>query len=194
MPAIPSLSKLPHKRHPGLQYFAMGFVVLLVGGASAYGASPPAGQMCPEGSYVIGFDAESNIVCSDVRRAEQPPPATEPAPRAPATAGGAPAAVPVAPATVPPAPPPAELAISGVEPKWAVFGTDEVTVTVSGSGFQPGAEVVFAGGAYPASVNPAGTQLSATLPTRSLAIGAYAVTVRNAAGGKATRKRALEIY
>ena len=25
---------------------------------------PPAGQVCPQGSWVIGFDNESNILCS----------------------------------------------------------------------------------------------------------------------------------
>ncbi len=27
----------------------------------------PAGQMCPTGSYVIGFDPEGNIICSEAR-------------------------------------------------------------------------------------------------------------------------------
>ncbi len=42
--------------------------VLLMAGSLAVPrgihAAPPAGQMCPKGAYVIGFDAEGNIVCS----------------------------------------------------------------------------------------------------------------------------------
>lgn len=87
-----------------------------------------------------------------------------------------------------------ELTIAGVEPSAVVFGTREVAITVLGTGFNSGSIVIFEGVSYPASVNQAGTRLVATLPTRYLSIGPYAVTVSNGPGTKTTLRKAVEIF
>ncbi len=89
------------------------------------------------------------------------------------------------PATPNAAPPAAGLAISHIEPKSALYGSREVTITVHGSGFGPDSVIVFQGNSYSASVNPEGTQLVVTLPARDLAMGRYAVTVSNGGGRRA---------
>lgn len=162
---------------------------------------PPAGQMCPQGAYVIGFDAESNIVCSDIPTA--PPVLVVPAPAATAPATAQPAAAAsVAPTpaagtaapTVIYAPAVIELDIEDIEPSSVVYGKREMTVRIIGSGFGPGSIVRFQGQQVPATPNAAGTELTATLPTRDLSIGAYAITVENPGGARVTLKRAIEVY
>lgn len=194
---------------------------------------PPAGQMCPPGSYVIGFDAAANIVCSGIcgngvvdageacddgnraggdgcspacqaeaaaaaagaaAAASQAPPEA-PAPAPAAAADAAPAAPPpaqaaeqAAPAAVP------ELSIEDVEPSSVVWGTRELTITVIGAGFAPGSVVLFNGSTYEPAVDPSGTRLTVTLPTRDLPLGRYAVTVSDGAGQQDTLKRALVVY
>ena len=173
---------------------------------------PPAGQVCPQGSWVIGFDNESNILCSEacgnrvlnngeacddgnttngdgcsamcqsetpvtVKREEviavEPPPAP-PASTAPALA---------------------QPVISKIKPSTVVFGSREVTITISGSGFTSGTTVLFKGASYtPSSVNQAGTELNVTLATRQLTIGRHAITVSNGSGMEITKKKGLTVF
>jgi cysteine-rich repeat protein len=183
--------------------------------------NPPAGQVCPPGSFVIGFDAESNILCSGICgngvldsgeacddgntvagdgcsascRFESPAGAGQ---QAGVTAVPPPASTPTPPA--PPAPAPAaapaavQLALADVEPSSAVYGVREVTVAISGSGFTGDTTVLFNGQTYTPTVNPAGTELRVTLATRGLAIGRYAITVSDGAERTATLKKGLEIF
>jgi hypothetical protein len=185
-------------------------------------ARPPAGQMCPDGAHVIGFDAEANIVCSEAQESEilpapesagaaieegckencQSVEAVSPAPIAtqsePAetvsTAATAPIAAQAEPVETVSTAADIGLAITGVEPKSALYGARKVTLTVSGTGFGADSVVKFGGSSYSPSVNQAGTRLEVTVPTRDLSIGNYALTVSNGPGMEATRKKALVIY
>ena len=171
---------------------------------------PPANQMCPEGAYVIGFDAGANIICSQAGSVEDPPPIESTVEAAAASeerchgncqameAEGEVAteaiATQAAPAELSSASDEPGPAITGVEPKSALYGSSRVTLTVSGTGFNAETIVKFAGSSYSPSVNQAGTRLEVTVPIRDLAMGNYALTVSNGPGMEATRKRALVIY
>lgn len=182
---------------------------------SGAGNRAPAGQVCPQGSFVIGFDAESNILCSamcgngilDAGEACDDGNAvagdgcsascrTEAAAAqgnmAVVAAEAAPAAAPASPA--PGAVSGASLAIDSVKPWSVAYGTRELTITVRGSGFTSTSVIVFQGTRYPASVNQEGTQLVATVRTRELGMGSYALTVSNGAGVEHTLRKALEVY
>ncbi|NOR20069.1 MAG: hypothetical protein GQ538_08295 [Xanthomonadales bacterium] len=87
-----------------------------------------------------------------------------------------------------------EPVITGMKPSKLVYGARELAITVSGSGFHADSVIIFNGSKYSPSVNQTGTQLKVTIPTRTLNIGAYAITVSNGPGMETTRKRALEIY
>ena len=170
----------------------------------------PAGQVCATGSYVIGFDSESNIICTETCGNGVINPGetcddgnTESGDSCPATcqseavqpegaevgvaAKAIPAAASVSPSVTNPI-------ISDVKPSKATLGTRELTIKVNGTGFHISSVIIFNGERYSTSVNQAGTQLSATIPTRSLSIGPYAITVSNGPGMEGTLKRALEIY
>jgi cysteine-rich repeat protein len=234
-------------------FIRTGFsIVLLAAAASVAQAAEAegafaalAGQMCPEGSYVIGFDADARIVCSascgngvlnDGESCDdgntkpgdgcsaicQQESEASPGSAAPAAAAGAAASASsptdvtpagadtaTAPATEPAAAaaPIAretaaedtadsvpELAITDLDPSWVVFGKAEVTVTITGSGFEDGSVVRFEGSSYTPAVSPDGTELEVTLRTRDLSIGRYPVTVTNPDGGQATLKKAVVIY
>lgn len=170
----------------------------------------PAGQMCPEGSFVIGFDSESNIICSEASengvlnvvengdggKAEIGDDCTGPCQSEEVDTKGvdeeiAAKNIPADPGIIPSTP---ELSISDVEPSSVVFGTREVEVTVSGTGFIAGSVIVVAGKKYSPSVNQAGTRLVVTINTPDLSIGPYAVTVSNGPGVENTLRKALEIY
>lgn len=56
-------SRLNHLFLSGLAAFFMGASSLAL---SETGSPGLAGQVCPQGSYVIGFDSSGNILCSDV--------------------------------------------------------------------------------------------------------------------------------
>ena len=172
---------------------------------------PPAGQVCPHGSFVIGFDNESNILCSgtcgngvlDSREAcddgdmtsgdgcsatcQSETPTT--VQREEETAAEQPAAL-----TASAAPVVAQPVISKIKPATAVFGVDEVEVTIIGTRFTSETTVRFNGTTYTPSVNQAGTELTVTLATRQLTIGRHAITVSNGSGMEATLKKGLIIF
>ena len=79
-------------------------------------------------------------------------------------------------------------------PSSVLYGTRELTITVLGSGFSADSMIEFAGTTYTPSVNPEGTRLEATVATRDLTMGRYAVTVSNGSGVKTTLKKALVVY
>jgi cysteine-rich repeat protein len=171
---------------------------------------PPAGQKCPDGRNVIGFDAGGNIICSGdcgnavvdagescddgntvsgdgCSAACQPEEAGSYVPPArPAAETSSPA---VAAAGMPAGP-----VISDVEPTNVVYGKSGVTVTIEGAGFDGTSVVLFNGERYQTTVDPSGTRLTFRPETAGLTIGAYPITVRNGSGQEATRKRGLVIY
>jgi len=168
-----------------------------------------AGQMCPSGSFVTGFDAAGNIVCSQgcatdcqpgaaVSGAQQAAAVTTPAVAAATAATAAPAA---SAATATPAASTAAVSaatagpvISEIEPTSVLYGTRELALTVLGTGFNADSVVVFAGTTYTPSVNQDGTRLEVTVATRNLAMGRYAVTVSNGPERTSTLKQALVVY
>jgi cysteine-rich repeat protein len=173
-----------------------------------------AGQICPSGSFVIGFDAVGDILCSATCGNGVPNPGescddgntkggdgcsdncqSESAASATAAAAGA--------AAVPKEDPPTEaaakaaatgLVISDVEPSSVVYGTRELDITILGEGFHAGAVIEFAGTAYTPVVNPKGNRAEVTLTTRKLTLGAYALTISNPSGEKAILNKALVVY
>ena len=86
----------------------------------------------------------------------------------------------------------AGLVISDVEPSSVLYGTRELTITVLGSGFSADSMIEFAGTTYTPSVNHEGTRLEATVATRDLTMGRYAITVTSGSGVKTTLKKALD--
>ena len=172
--------------------------------------SAPAGQRCPSGTYVIGFDSETNIICSHTcgngvvdqgetcddgnRAGGDDCPSncqSEVAKPRKRVEENTEKAIPAE--TV--IPPDADsLVISDVTPSKQVFGTPELEITVSGTGFQPGTVILFDGKKYTPRVNQAGTRLEVTIPTGDLSIGPYTIKVSNGPGEEASLKRALEIF
>jgi cysteine-rich repeat protein len=169
-----------------------------------------AGQMCPNGSYVIGFDSAGNIVCTEacgngaLNTGEacddgntetgdgcsatcQPEGVNtdgdedEPVVETRATN----------PSSLPSIPNPV---ISDVEPSSVVWGTSEVAITVIGTGFNEESVIIFEGSTYKPVVNQAGTRLDITIVTANLNIGSYAIKVSNRSGLENTLKRALAVY
>jgi cysteine-rich repeat protein len=172
---------------------------------------PPAGQVCPQGSWVIGFDNESNILCSGTcgNRVLNNGEACD---DGNTTNGDGCSAMcqSETPATVkpeeviavepPPAPPAstalalAQPVISKIKPSTVVFGSREVTITISGTGFTSETAVLFNGTSYTPAVNQAGTELKVTLATRELEIGRHAITVSNGSGMEITKKKGLTVF
>jgi cysteine-rich repeat protein len=169
-----------------------------------------AGQMCPNGSHVIGFDSAGNIICTEAcgngvlnsgeacddgntetgdgcsatcqseavdKKSEKSAPIAQTIATNPGGSSSIPAPV-----------------ISGVEPRSVVWGTSELEITVSGTGFYEGSIIIFDGSTYKPVVNQAGTQLNVTIGTSSLDIGPHAIKVSNGPGLENTRKRALAVY
>ena len=156
-----------------------------------------AGQMCPSGSFVIGFDAAGDIVCSERCMTDCQPGATgtdtasketaaAPAAAATAAVAGSPTIAAAAPGAGP--------VISEIEPTSVLYGTPELRLTILGTGFNADSVVVFAGTTYDPTVNQEGTRLEVTLATRKLAMGRYAVTVSNGSELKSTHGKALVVY
>jgi len=189
-----------------LVLFSMNSSLLAAWGS----ARAPAGQMCAMGSYVIGFDAESNIICTEacgngvlnpgencddgnVENGDTCPSSCQSdVVKVMGADEGTTAEVAPASNSVPP--PSSEPMISDVKPSTLTFGSRELTIKISGSGFHAGSTILFNGTRYSPSVNQSGTQITVTLPTRELPIGRYAITVSNGTGMETTLKKALEIY
>jgi cysteine-rich repeat protein len=204
---------------PNYPYAQTADMLLTLGSAPA-APSSLAGQVCPPGSYVIGFDANGQLLCSEACgngilesgescddgnrvagdgcsancRREGESAAVIGAAGAGAGAAAAASSAEPPQAAVQAEEEPAGPVIDDVEPPSVVYGTREVTVTVIGSGFKPGSVIRFQGETYETSVNAAGTELVATLVTRNLVIGRYAITVYNGPGMETTLRKALAIY
>ena len=203
--------------------FLLPAIIMVFYGACALAADtpqsmtefrPPAGQVCPQGSSVIGFDNESNILCSETcgnhvlnngeacddgntmngdgcsALCQSETPATvkpeeviapEPPPALPANTAGTVISL-------------AQPVISKIKPSNIVFGSREVTVTISGTGFTSETTVLFDATSYTPSVNQAGTELKVTLATRELAIGRYPITISNGSGMEITQKKGLTVF
>jgi cysteine-rich repeat protein len=192
-------------------------IVLMIGSLlTAHGSSNNsairalAGQMCPTGSYVIGFDSEGDIICTEacgngvLNTAEACDDGNKETgdgcsatcqPEGVDTDGNEEelAVEPSAtyPSSVPSMPNPV---ISDVEPPAVVWGTSEVAITVIGTGFDEESVILFEGSTYRPVVNQAGTRLDTTIMTANLGIGSYAIMVSNGPGLENTLKRALAVY
>jgi hypothetical protein len=195
-----------HKFSSTLPAFVAMLFSCMSGSLAADGNPPPAGQMCPQGAYVIGFDAGGNIVCSaasggsaiapataqqeeDEADVECPADCPSQTPDAVVAGGSADTAnVPGAQGAG------AGPVISRIKPAWVVFGARETTILIKGEGFTAGSVVKFQGADYTPSVNSNGTELRVTLATADLAMGRYPITVADGAGVETTRPRALEVF
>lgn len=169
-------------------------LVCAAAGSAAADNRPPAGQMCPEGAYVIGFDSGSNIVCSALSGAV---PANAPETVQDADRGhgqAVPAGNELGGDDQAPGESTAGPVISDIKPPWVVFGARETTIRIIGSGFSADTVVMFQGAAYTPTVNAAGTELRVTIATRDLPMGRYPITVSNGTGTETTRPRALEVF
>ena len=199
-----------HKLSSILFVFFAIISTCMVDSLQAAGSRPPAGQMCTEGSYVTGFDSKGNIICSvpggttlpvTVETSEQANSQGEdgcPAGCLKETADTGDADEVLAAdkpvkdkSTVVDV---ANPVISDVKPSWVVFGSRETSIAIIGAGFTAGSVVKFQGSAYSPSLNPSGTELRVTIPTRDLPIGRYAITVSNEPGLETTLRRAIEVY
>ena len=76
--------------------------------------------------------------------------------------------------------------LTAVSPSSAA-NTGGTMVTLTGSGFQPGATVTFAGVAATGVTVVSGTQITATVPAKAATCGAAAVQVKNPDGKTADR-------
>lgn len=180
--------------------------------AALQAADAPAGQVCPSGSFVIGFDGNSNILCSascgnrvlndgeacddgnmisgdgcSATCQSEPSPAASHQQPAPTESSPPEPVSDVTPPVVAPV-------VSKIKPGTAVFGVREVTIAISGNGFTNGTTVLFKGSRYTPSVNQSGTELRVTLPARELPMGYHAITVSNGPGMETTIKRAIEVF
>jgi hypothetical protein len=153
-----------------------------------------AGQMCPSGSFVIGFDAAGDIVCSErcMSDCQAGAAGADTAPAATAAVAGTPTAATAAAAGA--AEPDTGPVISEIQPDSVLYGTRELRLTILGAGFNADSLVEFAGTTYTPTVNQEGTRLEVTLATRKLTIGRYAVTVANGPELKSTLGKALVVY
>ena len=170
----------------------------------------PAGQMCAGGSYVIGFDSEANIICTETcgngvlnpgetcddgnTESGDGCPATCRSERADPGGAGEETAAQAVPMDTGISPTTSNPIISDVKPSKLNFGTPELEITVSGTGFHADSIIIFEGTKYTPWVNQAGTRLKVTIPTGNLSIGPYLITVSNGHGMETTERRALEIY
>lgn len=218
-------------RRDRLSLVAMALVIVFSGlpGTLAAADPPataagqgPAGQMCPAGTYVIGFDSAANIICSGVcgngaldsgETCDDGNTAAGDGCSAACQSEGVKSAAAVDTATtvdtvdavaagaatsalVQSETPPsiAEPLITDVEPSSVIFGTSRVKFTVSGTGFNENSVIIFDGSTYEPEVNSEGTQLILSIATGDLSIGRYALKVSNGPGLENTRKKAVVIY
>ena len=155
------------------QFVFTAIVIFIMTGISltAHGSSNSsairalAGQMCPNGSYVIGFDSEGKIICADACGNGVPNKDGDEEELAVETSAPDPGSLPPIPNPV----------ISGVKPKSVVWGTSEAAITVIGTGFHEESVIIFEGSTYKPVVNQAGTRLDITIETANL-IGAEGET------------------
>ena len=190
--------------------FVIGSSLAAYGSGDSSAIRAPAGQMCPNGSYVIGFDSEGNIICTDAcgngvlntgEACDDGNAEIGDGCSATCQAEGVVTDVyeealdveisAVDPGSLPSIPNPV---ISGVKPKSIVWGTSEVAITVIGTGFYEESVVIFEGTTYKPVVNQEGTRLDITIETANLIIGPYAIKVSNGSGLENTLKRALVVY
>ncbi len=186
--------------------------------ANLFAAPAPAGQLCPDGAHVIGFDSSANIICSGTcgnnvldpgetcddgnTASGDACPASCQSEKADAAAADKEIVVQTSPAPAVSSPsthPPIativdQPVVSRIKPWKLTYGSREVTITVTGTGFNAETTIVFQGTKYATKVNQEGTILIATLPTRNLDFGAYAITVSNGPGMETIQKKALQIY
>jgi len=161
-----------------------GISLTALGSSNSSAMRALAGQMCPNGSYVIGFDSEGKIVCAEACGNGAPNTDGDDEELAVETSATDPGSLPLIPNPV----------ISGVKPKSVVWGTSEVAITVIGTGFHEESVIIFEGSTYKPVVNQAGTRLEITIETANLIIGPYAMKVSNGSGLENTIKRALVVY
>ena len=199
-----------HKLSSILFVFFAIISTCMVDSLQAAGSRPPAGQMCTEGSYVTGFDSKGNIICSVPGGTTLPVPVETSEQANSQGEGGCPAGclketadtgdadeVVAADKPVKDKSTVVDVVnpmISDVKPSWVVFGSRETSIAIIGAGFTAGSVVKFQGSAYSPSLNPSGTELRVTIPTRDLPIGRYAITVSNGSGLETTLRRAIEVY
>jgi cysteine-rich repeat protein len=206
-----------NKLHPKQFVLAASVIVLMIGSLlTAHGSGNNsavqalAGQMCPNGSYVIGFDSEGNIICTEacgngvLNTAEACDDGNKETgdgcsatcqPEGVDTDGDEEELAVETSATDPSSPPSIpDPVISDVEPSSVVWGTSEVAITVIGTGFHEESVIIFEGSTYKPVVNQGGTQLDITIETANLKIGSYAIKVSNGSGLENTLKRALVVY
>ena len=199
-----------HKLSSTLFVFFVIISTCMIDSLQADGSRPPAGQMCPERSYVTGFDSKGNIICSVPGGTSLPVPVeTVEQANSQGDDGCPPGCLKVVTDTgavdeVVAADKPvkdtstvvdvAKPVISDVKPAWIVFGARETSIAIIGAGFTDESVVKFQNSAYSPSVNPSGTKLRVTIATRNLPIGRYAITVSNGPGLETTLRRALEVY
>ena len=206
-----------NKLRPEQFVLAIMVIVLMTGssltahaGENTSAIQALAGQMCPNGSYVIGFDSEGNMICTDAcgngvlntgEACDDGNAEIGDGCSATCQAEGVVTDVheealdaeisAVDPGSLPSIPNPV---IAGVKPKSIVWGTSEVAITVIGTGFYQESVVIFEGSTYKPVVNQAGTQLDITIETANLIIGSYAIKISNGSGLENTLKRALAVY
>jgi hypothetical protein len=202
---------MPSKLDAKLPFITALVLVCLAAGSLQADTRPPAGQMCPEGAYVRGFDASGNIVCSAVTGAvSSKAPETGQGPTVetgqacpqgcakvavePVAETGASAAAAHPVKSQPVGEDGGGPVISKIKPSGVVFGARETTIRIIGSGFTADSVVKFQGAAYTPSVNTAGTELRVTIETRDLPMGRYPITIVNGDGVETTKRRALEVF
>lgn len=166
-------------------------------------AQPPAGQRCPAGAFVTGFDNEGNILCGEPIRDGGPAPGEAPAGRPPEAGHTGPdahsAAAGAETAETAPAPVTGNTSVTApvitkVTPWSVVYGKRELAVVITGSGFTANSTVVFNGRNHAATVNSDGTELSVTLNTAGLALGQYPISIVNGPGQAARLRRGVVVY
>lgn len=190
--------------------FMIGSSLAAHGGDNSSAIRALAGQMCPNGSYVIGFDSAGNIICTeacgngvlntgeacDDGNTETGDGCSAACQSEGVDTNGAEEELAAEtsatdPGSLPSIPNPV---ISDVEPSSVVWGTSEVAITVIGTGFHSESVIIFEGSTYKPVVNQAGTQLDTTIATAHLSIGSYAIKVSNGSGLENSLKRALVVY
>jgi hypothetical protein len=203
-----------------ISIFTMSSSLAAYAGDNSAAIRALANQMCPDGSFVIGFDSEGNIICAegygnsvqqmeeagDDGKAEMGDDCPAACPSEGVVSEGVVSEGVVSegdeeklagdtsttgPSSLSSIP---ALVISDVEPASLVWGTSELAITVIGTGFNAESVIIFEGSSYKAVVNQAGTQMDTTLATADLGIGSYTIKVSNGPGQVNTLKRALVVY